>query len=301
MELTIVDLAKGRGPAAEALDRALAETGFAAVRNLGIDAGTLQRAFDEAAGFFSADPSFKARFAYRSAAENFGYQAPGEEYLDPAGSPDLKETLTLRNLLHGAIAPERWPSAAFGEFMTAFYRDCLAAAYRLLRLLATVLDVPEDFFVHCHRGENVTLRLLHYPPLPAEAGQLGAGAHTDYGMLTLLFQDNAGGLEVRDAGGTWQPVTPVADTVVINAGDLLERWTNGRYRSTWHRVQPRSDGRERFSIAFFVDPDSATRVEVLPACVAQGDARRFPPITAGEHVQARLQRSHEAAARRPRP
>jgi isopenicillin N synthase-like dioxygenase len=272
MELRIVDLARGTDHAAEALDRAFAETGFAAVRNLGIDAGTLQRAFSEAAGFFHADTAFKGRFAYRSAAENFGYQAPGEEYLDPAGRPDLKETLTLRNLLHGAIAPGRWPSAAFGEFMTTFHRDCLEAAYRLLRLLAGVLDVPEDFFVHCHRGENVTLRLLHYPPLPAEAGQLGAGAHTDYGMLTLLFQDDAGGLEVRDADGTWQPVTPVADTVVINAGDLLERWTNGRYRSTWHRVQPRSDGRERFSIAFFVDPDSATRVEVLPACLALGDA-----------------------------
>lgn len=300
MQLDIVDLALDGDRAAQALDRALSDTGFAAVRNAGIDAGALQEVFDAATGFFHADAAFKARFAYRSAAENFGYHAPGEEFLDPAGSPDLKETLTLRNLLHRDIEPERWPSAAFGELMTAFYRDCLAAAYRLLRLLATVLDVPEDFFVRCHLGENVTLRLLHYPPLPAEAGQLGAAAHTDYGMLTLLFQDDVGGLEVRDASGGWQPVTPVPDTVVINAGDLLERWTNGRYRSTWHRVQPRTDGRERFSIAFFVDPDSATRVEVLPACLAHGDAGRFPPITAGEHVQARLRRSQEAAARRPR-
>ena len=116
-------------------------------------------------------------------------------------------------------------------------------------------------------------------------GQLGAGAHTDYGMLTLLFQDKIGGLQVFDKG-VWLDVDPIEDTIVVNTGDLMERWTNGRFKSTLHRVQPRIGASPRSSIAVFVDPDTDTPVEVLASCIDEDHPARFEPITAGEHIQA---------------
>ena len=201
----------------------------------------------------------------------------------------------MRNLLATEIAEERWPDAEFRRVVTGFYRHVIKAAQRLQRLLAIALDLPADFFLRCHTGENTTLRLLHYPNVSSSAvasGQMGAGAHTDYGMLTLLFQDDIGGLQVRSDAGEWVDVPPQAGSVIINSGDLLERWSNGRYRSTPHRVLPRGQGSDRYSVALFVDPDSATRVEALPGCVSDELPPRFPPTTAGLHLQERIQATH---------
>jgi isopenicillin N synthase-like dioxygenase len=300
MQIPIIDFAAAPPQTLAAqIDSALADSGFMALRNLGIEAELVGEVFATAREFFHADRAFKERFAYRSAAENFGYQGIGDEFLDPDAGADLKESLTLRNVFAAGLGAERWPSAEFQTRMTRFYSACLEGAHRLLRVLARALDVDEEFFVRCHRGENVTLRLLHYPASGAEISdpaQMGAGAHTDYGMLTLLFQDDVGGLEIRDPAGAWHPVAPVPGAIIVNAGDLLERWSNDRYRSTWHRVRPRIGGRERFSVAFFVDPDSATEVTVLPGCVDAANPPRHPPVTAGEHLQQRIRHSHEAAA-----
>ena len=133
----------------------------------------------------------------------------------------------------------------------------------------------------------------------AEAGvteieneQLGAGAHTDYGMITLLFQHGVAGLEVQDSEGHWHEVEPESDAIVINTGDLMERWTNGRYRSTPHRVQPKIGAEDRYSIAMFVDPDTETPVKVLESCLSPGESPRYPEVTAGEHIQERIRASH---------
>jgi isopenicillin N synthase-like dioxygenase len=179
--------------------------------------------------------------------------------------------------------------------MTAFYAELMLAARRLQRLLALALEVPEEFFVDCHSGENITLRLLHYPPVAGAglmADQLGAGEHTDYGMLTLLLQDGVGGLQLRAADGEWYDVPPRRDTIVINSGDLLERWSNGRYRSTPHRVLPQTGGTDRYSIALFVDPDSATRVEALSSCVSDRNPPRYPATSAGAHLQEKIDATH---------
>ena len=111
-------------------------------------------------------------------------------------------------------------------------------------------------------------------------------------MLTLLFQDDVGGLEVLDANDRWQAVDYVKSAIVINSGDMLERWTNGRYRSTLHRVKPKIGQRERFSIAMFVDPDSATPVSVLDSRTTDDKLAQYGPITTGEHLQERIQASH---------
>jgi isopenicillin N synthase-like dioxygenase len=295
--LPIVDVAAWEvEPAARAgiraaLGTALAQEGFAYVRGLPVPARSVRKAFLAARRFFRAPGDFKRRFAYADVDANFGYQGLEGESLDPATLPDLKETFTMRNAADRASDQALWPDDDFRRTATGFYAEVFDAAQLLLRICAECLDLPSGFFVARHTGLNVTLRFLYYPAglAPRDDRQLGAGAHTDYGSLTLLFQDSTGGLEVRDLQGNWQVAPPVRDCVVINTGDLMERWTNGRYRSTPHRVRRIAATRDRQSIALFVDPDPDVLVECIPGC---GPARH-PPITAGEHIRSKIAATHE--------
>jgi len=281
------------------VDRACRHSGFMKIRNLGIADELIDQMFALSEQFFSADVATKVKSAYRSAAENFGYQGVGLEHLDPTRPADIKETFTMRDLRRHDPADERWPDSHFRQIATDFYQACLQGAYRIQRVFAQALSQPEDFFVQYHQGENVSLRLLYYPAEGAAAlpGQLGAGAHTDYGLITLLFQRGVSGLQVQDVDGSWHDVAPEADAIVINTGDLMERWTNGAYRSTPHRVQPRLGLQDRYSIALFVDPDTDTPVSVLDSCVPAGESPRYPDVTAGEHIQERINASHQAGGK----
>lgn len=295
MPLPLIDFAAHAAPAA-AVHQSLSDVGFMQVKNIGLDQALLAEAFAASAAFFAAAPDVKAQSRYLSAAENFGYQGLFEENLDPEQAADVKETFTMRNIAAKPPALERWPSAAFRDLMRAFYADALAAGHRLQRTIAQALGTPSDYFTKVHTGDAVTLRLLRYPPTdPAklEPGQLGAGAHTDYGFLTLLFQDDVGGLQVQDKSGAWIDVPPEPGAIVVNSGDLLERWTNGKYRSTPHRVAPRVGARTRYSIAMFIDPDPDAEVSVLPSCVDDAHPALFPAISAGAHLQSRLEASHK--------
>lgn len=298
MGLPILDLAACSRPG-EDIDLGFGQFGFLRIRNCGVTMSDLDAAFEASEAFFTGHDAFKRRCAYRSAAENFGYQGVGEENLDPDAPADLKETFTMRNILAAPPPEERWPSPQFRETMRSFYARALAAAHAMQREMARVLGHDDEAFVSVHSGETVTLRLLRYPALSegGETSQMGAGAHSDYGFMTLLFQRGVAGLEVRGpdaaAGDGWIAVPPDPDVAVVNSGDLLERWTNGRYRSTLHRVLPNRGTWDRYSIAMFVDPDPATRVEVLPSCITPASPARWEPITASAHLQARLGASHK--------
>lgn len=295
MTLPLIDLASDPAPATNIHD-ALATHGFLQLANIGIAPAELDELFAASAAFFRAPAEVKRRCAYRSAAENFGYQGLLEENLDPGAPADLKETFTMRNIVANPPPLDRWPSAAFRDLMQHFYAAALAAAHGIQRHMARALGVPEDFFTRVHSGQNVTLRLLYYPAVhggTVEAGQMGAGAHSDYGFLTLLFQHGVGGLQVMDSQATWMDVSPVDHVAVVNSGDMLERWTNGVYRSTVHRVVPKTGDRDRLSIAIFVDPDSDALVEVLPSCISPDRPAAFPPISAGAHLQSKLEASHK--------
>jgi len=137
-------------------------------------------------------------------------------------------------------------------------------------------------------GPLVRARLLHYPPKEAaiDADQAGAAEHTDYGTITILWQDDVGGLQVKNRAGRWIDAPPIEETFVINIGDMLERWSNDLFVSTPHRVVNAS-GRERYSIPVFYDPDYETIVECLPNCASEGNAARYPPIVAGDYITAR--------------
>lgn len=284
-----------RSAATQAVTDALTQSGFMYITGHGIDAVLLERAFAAMRRFFGRTHEFKSRYAYSDIDANFGYQTIETERLDPRSMPDLKESFTMRNALEHADETARWPEGDFRDVALALYAAGLGAAYRVMELLAACLELPAGFFAQRHRGENVTLRFLHYPAglLPSSSAQLGAGAHTDYGSITLLFQDEVGGLEVQRADGAWQPAPPVQGAALVNTGDLMERWTNGRFRSTVHRVPPISGTRDRHSIALFVDPDAAVEVKCFESCVSSDRPPRYPGITAGEHIRRKLAATNE--------
>ncbi len=149
----------------------------------------------------------------------------------------------------------------FREALDAYYFPMLDLGRHLMRLLALSLGEPEDCFDAAFRAPSASLRLLRYPPQPADAesNQLGAGAHTDWGAITLLAQDDCGGLEVENARGEWLRAVPVPDTFVVNLGDMIARWTNGAYHSNMHRVMNNVSGRNRHSLVLFFNPEYYTR------------------------------------------
>ena len=165
-------------------------------------------------------------------------------------------------------------------------------AARLLGAMALSLDLPEDAFAPYHRNPICTLRLLHHPPRSDRATDrdFGAGAHSDWGALTILAQDDVGSLEVLDRRGTWIEVPPRDDAFVVNVGDLLALWTNDRYTSTMHRVHGVTD-RDRYSVACFFDLDPEARIECLPTCATPTRPPIYAPMTAGDHLLERYRAS----------
>jgi isopenicillin N synthase-like dioxygenase len=191
----------------------------------------------------------------------------------------------------------QWPSGlpGFKEQTLAYQAAVRDLGDRVLRLMALSLDLPEDYFERVYDTPGLGLRLLHYPPQPekAAANQIGAGAHTDWGGITLLAQDGVGGLEVRNAAGEWIAAKPIPGTFVINLGDLMARWTNGLYNSNAHRVMNNGVRRtDRYSIAFFYSPRPSAVIEALPTCVAVDRPAQFETCTAQEHMDEMFRRSY---------
>lgn len=288
---------EGRQRVGSAMFKAAHETGFMYLKGYGIPTEHITEAFGLARSFFQWPHESKQR--HLRTAGNFGYQSVAQEALNPTQPPDLKEDFTLRHALGIGPSDPRWPSEAFRVGATGFYAECRHLAEQVMQAFALALRLPEAFFDDKHTGRTQTLRFLHYPPSRMiRPGQLGAGAHTDYGTLTLLFQDDAGGLEVQNTAGRWVPAPPIPGTVVVNTGDLLARWTNDVLRSTPHRVQvrPESAAAGRLSIAFFSDPDPDVRVETIPSCITADRPARFAPILAGTHIEERIRISMQQAA-----
>jgi isopenicillin N synthase-like dioxygenase len=227
--------------------------------------------------------------------------------LEPGAPPDLKEgyyigpehtaddpRVIAGMFNHGA---NQWPASRprFKPVMQAYLDIMLELSARMMGGIALSLNLPEDYFAGYCTDAMATVRLLHYPPQPARGNpdQKGAGAHTDFGGLTLLRQGEIGGLQVWDQGsGGWIHADPLPGTFVVNLGDMIARWTNDRYRSTVHRVVNAS-GKQRYSVPFFYTGNYAHTVECIPTCLAPGEQPKYPPITVEQHMRAMYQRTYK--------
>ena len=170
-----------------------------------------------------------------------------------------------------------------------YYLSMLALSHRLLEAFALALSLPETYFRGMFDKPMVTMRLLHYPcqTVVLDDDQLGCGAHTDYECFTILSQSNEEGLQLLNKRGQWIDALPIAETFVVNIGDLMQRWTNERFRSTVHRVINRS-GRDRYSIPLFFGPNYFTRVESL----TKDPANNYESIVAGEYLTKRFDETY---------
>lgn len=268
--------------------------GFFAVSHTGVQKIVVKRAFEQAKSFFNAPYHHKENWRYQCTDLNHGWVCVGQESLDPTKPADLKESFTMRNVGLTIHFADLWPDSNFRDECFALYENAQLLSQSLLMLLAEGLQLPANWFLGSHTGENQTLRLLHYPRIvdPISEGQMGAGVHTDYGSITLLWQDAVGGLEVLDRGGNWLTLEPQEDVVLVNIGDLMQRWTNDVLFSTLHRVQRRSSDCDRYSIAFFCDPDDSAEISIAPTCIAQGDSPHYPSILAGDYIRAKLKATY---------
>jgi isopenicillin N synthase-like dioxygenase len=188
---------------------------------------------------------------------------------------------------HIFYRPNRWPEdlPAFGETCTAYWRAMLELSRALMRAFALGLGLPENRFDQYYRKPLCQLSLLYYIPLPPDADVEVSNtvSHTDEGPLTILAQDKIGGLEVKRRDGVWIAAPPVEGAYVINIGDMMMWWSNGRYLSNYHRVKNRA-GVERFSIPFFLNPDRDVVVEPLEELFEEGETPAYKPVAVGEHL-----------------
>lgn len=252
---------------AKELVHALSTVGFVYLKNHGIADDSINDAFQSSVDFFRQSASTKA-LLLREKLSRHGYSGCEMEAVNPDRKVgDFKECFDITN--QGSACPST-PSS-FKPSMTNLVNDSKRLCYSLLRLLGIGLGLKEvDFFVENHdlnSLENTSMmRTLFYPKISAKdlkKDQVQLGEHTDYGTLTLLFQHRVGGLEVQTVrGGKYVPAPPIPDTVLVNIGDLMERWTDGRLRATYHRVITPLK-KERQSIAFFLHPRDDLVIKTL--------------------------------------
>ena len=294
-------------------------TGFLAVRNHGVPDSVIAAAWKEAEAFFDLRPDEKQKAAAPYPGYPYGYLGPKLEALAKSKGvdtpPDLKESfnggplatptgLTDAQALAFCYAPTIWPGEPEG-FRAAWERYYAAMedlASRIMRLFAVALRLPDDYFLPFIDAPISALRALNYPEqtVPPETGQLRAGAHTDYGSLTILLpQAGSKGLEILSPDGSWTAVPPVPGAFVINIGDLMARWTNDRWVSTLHRVvnPPPDEGgtARRQSFAFFHQPNWNAEIAVLPQCVGQEETPRYGPVLSGPYLMSKFQATTKAA------
>ncbi len=295
-----------RARVAAALGHACRETGFFYVVNHGIPEATRDSIFAAARAFFSLPIASKQQYSIKRSRHNRGYVALEAERLDESSAhSDYKEAFNV-GLELSADDPEvlagkpfrglnLWPAIdGWRDTVLAYYDACLTLGRLVHRGFALDLGIEEDFFEDKLDAPLAVLRMLHYPPQPQKrdrAPDSGAGAHTDYGNLTILATDGVAGLQVGARSGDWLDAPYIPGAFICNIGDCLMRWTNDVYVSTPHRVSiPIED---RYSVAFFLDPNPDARVEVLPACVAPGEQPRYQPTTGAEYLTQRLTATYD--------
>ena len=281
------------------------EYGFAIIRDHGIPQRLIEDAEAKAKLFFALPEEVKRSYLIAGGGGARGYTAFGVETAKGGTASDLKEfwhvgrELAAGHKFREVMADNIWPSEIpeFKETFLALYDAFDAAGLKILRAVARYLGVDEEYFTDTVRDGNSVMRLLHYPPvdkvLASEGGgnHIRAGAHEDINTITLLLGAEEAGLELQTRDGRWLPVSPKPGELVVNIGDMLQRLTNGRLRSTSHRVvnpAPDRASKARYSMPFFLHFRPDFMIEALPGTVAAGEAPKWPPISSHEYLQERL-------------
>jgi isopenicillin N synthase-like dioxygenase len=302
--IPVIDLAglrdgSGAGAVARDIRAALGSAGFMYVRNHGVPSEVLDQAFAATRAFFDLPEADKmALHISRSGLALRGYTEMFGENTDPLNTRDMKECIDIGPDHGGPVTPffgpNLWPAAMpeFGPCIMAYHDRMLGLARLVLRGIALSLDLRADHFEPMLTHPISILRLLHYPPQTGriDGSVMGIGAHTDYGNLTILAQDDVGGLQVMNRDGVWVEGPPIPGTFVVNIGDLIQRLTNNVYLANLHRVINTS-GRERYSIPFFLDADFDTVIAPLPGCVTADNPQAYAPVTCGAHKWGRFKAS----------
>lgn len=301
-KLPVIDLAgliDGSNPKTVAgeIRWALANAGFMYVKNHGVDAAVVENAFERTRAFFDLGEDEKKKLHISNSGEALrGYIEPFGENTDPGKTKDLKECFDIgpeTSETGPFFGPNQWPEEGlvpgFQDAIYGYHEEMKRLSMILLSGIARSLDLEPDYFESRLQNPISIQRLLHYPSQVGLVDEsiIGIGAHTDYGNLTILAQDDVGGLQVMNRDGVWVEGTPIPDTFVINIGDLIQRLTNDRYLANLHRVV-NTTGRERYSIPFFIDADFNAVFKPLPTCVSEDNPARYGAVTCGTHKFGRF-------------
>lgn len=295
--------------------KALDSIGFVTIRGHGISEHLMADLYQEAIAFFARPLEEKLLHSVSNANErgSVGYIPPlGESVGRTSGegnAPDIVESLSFSDIAGVIPAAEEQRDyslddlpSELGNAAKAYANAAYVLGLRLMRLSAAALGLRSDYFDALYSPMQHKLRLAYYPEqlVSPEPGQLRNAAHTDFAGFTILLQDSApGGLQVLMPDGSWENVPSVPGALVINTGDLLQRWTNDRWVSNVHRVvNPPVESRgssQRLSIVFFTGPRDDAIISCLPGCSSEESPVRYPPITAGEHIRAKIRQTYGAS------
>jgi isopenicillin N synthase-like dioxygenase len=316
MSVVLVDIGsffnatpRARKVMARTVDRALHDNGFLLVGGHDVPADLVASLVEASRAFFALPPHEKAAVAQPTPRTQRGYVAMGRESLagsrDRAAPPDLNESFMMGQpdvrRRGSASAPNLWPAAPtdMRAVWTRYYREMERLAAALLRMFAVALGGVETLFDEKFAFHTSRLRARYYPGQTAEprAGQLRAGAHTDFGSLAILLaEDRPGGLQVRERSGMWVDVPAVPGHFIVNVGDLMARWTNDRWPAALHRVvnPPRDRAVEsgRLSHIFFHSPAEDAVVECLEVCCDASRPPNYMPVRAAEYLQSKFEKVH---------
>ena len=285
---------------AHKLGKSFEEYGFAIVADHGIPDELIHRAEDKAKAFFALPDEVKRKYLIPGGGGARGYTPFGIETAKGHKAHDLKEFWHVgRDLPQGHkfrdhMPDNLWPSevASFKDTFQELFATFDRSGLKVLKAIARYLKIDENYFEDAVDQGNSVLRALHYPPQNEPTGEhIRAGAHEDINAITLLLGAEEAGLELQTRDGRWIPVSPKPGEIVINIGDMLQRLTNGRLRSTPHRVvnpTPDRASKARYSMPFFLHFRSDFLIDALPETVPAGEQPKWPPITANDYLQERL-------------
>ncbi len=305
--IPLVDLSKFiNGTAQEKADfvnvlgDAFHSVGFVGVVNHGISKSLIEDFYAASKQFFALPTDTKRRYEDAALAGQRGYTSFGKEHAKQSKVADLKEFYQIgQEVADGHPRKENYPDNpqvsevdAFSDLGLQLYKSFEKTGGQLLKAIAIHLKLDENFFDEKITDGNSILRAIHYPPITSEPDSaLRAEQHEDINLITLLVGASAGGLQLLTMENRWRDVVPEEDEIVINVGDMLQRFTNNYLKSTTHRVvnPPRSDWHlPRLSIPFFLHPVSEMDLTCLPSCVTPENPLRYDSITAGDYLNERL-------------